>query len=318
MDDDVLDDESEIVETSVAPVGLSRHAGPPLAADADFFVRPPAEIGPLLSAETTLVTAKHPVSPGARWMLIGGLMMGVYYCLIYLAGMAKLQVSPGIHIMSACIGLIAGIAAWCATRFSHTCSYVGQQGVARYRIKGSRHATPREEIFLFRLARNLKTAETDNYYNGVYTATSYDYRWHDRDDRTVFRLNGSYRSKQRTPKPKDPFHFAKMAEIAWSLYLLDAAQAQLERQGYVEFVVNKKDVVRVGPGFMEFCFKGKTERVPVSEMKDISIGGGSFSFKTNEARMFSSKGKFSFQYGQMGNARLFMLCLDRILDIQFS
>lgn len=318
MSDDVLDDVLEEIDSSSIAVGVSRHAGVPQIADADYFVPPPAEIGPLMSAETSLTTRRQPMSPGARWLLIGGLMFGVYFGLIALAELADLRVEGFIQITSAALGLLAGLVAGLMTRFSHVCSYVGKSGVARYRIKGSRHATPRVELFLFESAKNLRTAETANYYNGVYTGTGYDYRWTDQGDRNVFRMNGSYRSKQQTPKPQDAYHFAKMAEIAWSLYLLDAAQKQLEQSGYVEFPVNKKDIVRVGPGFMEFCFKGKTERVPVSEMKDISMGGGYFSFKTNEARMFSSKGKFSFPYGQMGNARLFMLCLDRILGIRFS
>src|SRR5262245_50539336 len=127
MNDDVVEDDLEVVESPDLPTDLSRHAGEPLAADADLFVPAPAEIGPLLSADSTLTTGKNPVSPGARWMLIGGLMMGVYYGLVYLAGTAQLQVSPGMHIFSACVGLIAGLSAWFATRFSHVCSYVGQK-----------------------------------------------------------------------------------------------------------------------------------------------------------------------------------------------
>jgi hypothetical protein len=317
MSDEVLD-ELEDVDAPPAAVNVQRHAGGPLAPEADLFVPPPPVIGKLVSAETSLVTSKHPMSAGARWLLIGGLMFGVYFGLVSLARMANLAVDGFIEFASALLGLLAGVIAGVMTRFSHRCSYVGELGVARYRIKGSRSASPREELFLFGQARNLKSAETDQYYNGVYTGTSYDYRWTDGDDRLVFRLNGSYRSKKRTPKPRDPYHFAKMAEIAWSVYLLQAAQAELQTKGYVEFVVNKRDVVRVGPGFMEFCFKGKTERVPVSEMKDISINQGWFSFKTNEARMFSSKGKFSFQYGQMGNAKLFLMCLDRLAGIRWS
>ncbi len=80
-----------------------------------------------------------------------------------------------------------------------------------------------------------------------------------------------------------------MAEIAWSMYLLDATQAELESKGYGEFVVNRKDVVRVGLGFMEFHFMGKTERVPVNEMKDIAINAGWFSFKTSEARCSAAR-----------------------------
>ena len=317
MSDDLLDDLDEVAPETI-PVGVPRHAGVPLAPESDFFVTPPPEIGRLISAETTLTTEKHPASPGARWLLIGGMMTGVYFGLNWLLSFGNLQADIAVQIMNASLGALTGLIAWFVTRFKHSCSYVGHDGIARYRISGSRGAQPREELFLFHQARLLRSSETDQYYNGVYTGTAYDYRWTDADNQKVFRLNGSYRSKQRNPKPKDPYHFAKMAEIAWSMYLLDATQAELESKGYVEFVVNRKDVVRVGLGFMEFHFMGKTERVPVNEMKDIAINAGWFSFKTSEARMFSSKGKFSFQYGQMGNARLFLLCLDKLAGIQFT
>lgn len=317
MNDDLLDDLDE-VESASDSIEVPRHSGDPQPPLADFFRPPPAEIGRLMTAETTLTTEKHPMALGARWILIGGLMLGTYFGLKSLFSMGVAQVGPALDITCAGAGLLLGFITWLMTRFKHTCSYVGHDGVVRYRISGSRDSQPREELFLFNQARYLHTAETHNYYNGVYTGTTYDFRWTDEGKQRMFRLNGSYRSKHGTPKPKDPYHFAKMAEIAWSMFLLEAAQAELESKGFVEFIVNRKDIIRVGPGFMEFLFKGKTERVPVSEMKDISINAGWFSFKTNEARMFSSKGKFSFQYGQMGNARLFLLCLDTLAGIRFS
>jgi hypothetical protein len=140
------------------------------------------------------------------------------------------------------------------------------------------------------------------------------------DDRghDALKLSGQYSSQKGTPKGKDPYHFASGGEIAWSEFLLDALQTELERNGFVEFRVNKNDAVRVGPGFMEFLFGGKQERVEGEALKHISISGGQFSFKTGDAKWYSGKGKFSFSYANMSNARLFLVVLNSLLGVTFE
>jgi hypothetical protein len=152
----------------------------------------------------------------------------------------------------------------------------------------------------------------------VYTGTNYFFRWEDADGRKLLNLSGTFRSEKGEPEPDDPFYFAQGGEIAWSIYLLDALQKELEKHGSVEFKVNKRDAVRVGPGFMEFAFSGKEQRVDGEQLKHISIGGGTFSFKTADAKWFSSKGKFNFDYSRMSNARCFLLVLESLLGVTFE
>lgn len=80
--------------------------------------------------------------------------------------------------------------------------------------------------------------------------------------------------------------------------------------------MNRNDAVRVGPGFMEFCFKGSTERVPVDAIKSLSVNNGVFAIHTNDAKWFSSKGKFSFEYGRLGNAHMFIFALEQLLGYE--
>ena len=87
----------------------------------------------------------------------------------------------------------------------------------------------------------------------------------------------------------------------------------MEQQGFLQFNLSKNDFVRVGPGVLEFAMKGELSRVTAADIKSLNLGQGTFTIKTHEAKWFGSKGKFSFSYATMANARLFLIALERLL-----
>src|SRR5690606_28868065 len=124
-----------------------------------------------------------------------------------------------------------------------------------------------------------------------------------------------YRGEKKPPKPKDPFHFAESAELAWSLYLLDRMQEELKRDGALRFPLGGADFVAVGPGFLVLSRKGTQERWGVDEIGGIAVNDGTLKIKRIDAKegWFSSQGVFQFPYQQMANARLFLLSINRML-----
>ena len=56
----------------------------------------------------------------------------------------------------------------------------------------------------------------------------------------------------------------------------------------------------------------------VEDFGDVKIAEGTFTFKHRDARWFSGKGKFSFSYGSVGNARLLLICLEELAGVSFS
>ncbi|MCA9080567.1 MAG: hypothetical protein KDA58_08405 [Planctomycetaceae bacterium] len=300
------------------PRELLTHADERIPPEMDFFAGPPTEIGELLSAYSTLTSDKQPMGATPRMVVALitalGLWAGTYFAM---TSLAPDNAVVG-NVLGGVIALIGLALVYYFTRFQHTCSFVGKEGLARYTLKGGREADPQEELFPFADAVDLFTGQTRHYYNGVYTGTQYFYRWENANGKKVYQLQGQFNSEQGTPKGKDPYHFALSGEISWSNFLLDALQAELEKHGSVEFKVNKNDAVRVGPGFMEFRIKGKEERVEGEALNHISIGGGTFSFKTSDAKWYSSKGKFGFDYSKMANARLFLLVLHSLLGVSFE
>jgi hypothetical protein len=297
---------------------IVRHAGMPLESETEFFVAPPQDIGEVITADSTLRYGKQPISPLLRCVL--SLVLGAALVLFVggIVVMSDLKLDPSIILLGCLGGFVVAAIAFFTMGFKHVCTFVGAAGIARYTLKGDREQEPREELLIFEDASNLTTSQTRHYHNGIYTGTAYEFKWTDVDGACLLKLAGQYKSKTGNPKPKDPFHFARSAENAWNGFLVHRLQKELEEHGYVEFKVNKHDVVRVGQGFLEFCLGGKTERITREDIKNVSISQGTFHIDTHDARWFSSKGKFRFNYGAMANAQLFLYSLQTLLGYSFE
>ncbi len=300
------------------PPEIKTHAEVAVPVEMDFFISPPAEIGELLSVYSTLTHNKEPMGATPRMVIAMVVAIAVWLgTWLGLSAMDPMNGNFG-HVLGGILGLIGFWIVYLVTSFKHTCTFVGTKGLARYTIKGSREAEPTEELLEFDHVTDLFTGQTRHYTNGAYTGTHYFFRWDGPDGKHRLHLTGTFHSEPGNPVAKDPYHFAQAGEIAWSIHLLDQLQADLDKHGSVEFRVNRNDAVRVGIGFMEFCFGNGEERLDGEELQHISIAGGTFSFKTADAKWYSSKGKFSFNYANMANARCFLLVLNNLLGITFN
>ncbi|HEU5116136.1 MAG TPA: hypothetical protein VFT74_05605 [Isosphaeraceae bacterium] len=305
-------DEIELIPEGWSPSpDVHNHDGGPLFEDRVFFAPPPPEIGEVVTASSTLPVGKKPMSTVNRFLLAGfaGSLVAVG---LNLAGLeTALQVLAGLVVLP--------VVFW-FTRFKHTLRYVGKNGVAILTAKSRPDRIDRTEVFLFSKASELRTGQTRQYVNGVYSGTSYAFTWTDPAGKKAFKLSGTYRGEKNPPKPKDPFHFAESAEMAWSFHLLDQAEQELKQNGSIRFRLSGKDWVSVGPGFLEFARKGVEERWEREEIGGISIGDGVFKVKRTDAQegWFSSKGVIQFTYASMSNAKLFLIALSRILGYTFN
>lgn len=325
FNDDVFeaDDETQELEGGVwqPPPNVTLHNGTKIPVDADYFVAPPADIGEIVTAQTTLKNTKEPFAVGPRFLLVFGLSGAVGFGAFTLVRLLMMNPNDARDLglfLGGMGAIVTAIVVILLTRFRHTCSYVGKLGVARYILTGSRDNVPAEEKLLFADCEDVTTWTQRNYTNGIYSGTQYLNTWRSVDGRGLLLLKGSFHSEAGTPKATSPFWFANSAEVYWNEFAFDRMVTQFEKEGHVDFRVNKKDLVRVGPGFLEFNFHGKSTRLSQEDIKSLSIANGTFSIHTHEARWFSSKGKFGFEYGGMGNAKLFLFALERLAGYTFS
>jgi hypothetical protein len=284
----------------------------------ELFAEAPPQIGKVVSVESTLKAGRRELPIQTR-VLMAGLPAFVVSCgLLWAADRVRSADRAPLMLMAPIVGLLIGAIVWYFSRFSHRCTFVGESGIALFHLRGHREARPTAQVLVWSEASELRAAQTRHFYNGIYTGTSYEYRWTDAQGRLMVRLNGKYMGRDGPPKPLDPYHFAAAAEVSWSIHYLARAQEQLKREGSIAFRVDGRRVVRVGPGFMEFHFGGEPVRITADEIATVSLDSGTFAFKHKDAKWYSSAGKFNFQYGQMANGKVFFLALDKLMGYRWT
>lgn len=293
--------------------------GDPIPENMDFPVDPAVEIGRVRAVFSTCVKDK-PLRSGLKRFL----MVVAVFLLIAISVTAAIGGNNGVDAWV--IGSIFGIGAGFFislivvyyTRGSNWLAYVGENGLVKYKLGSDRSQIKKTELFEFIHAADLYTHTVSQSVNLIYVGTHYNYEWRDDQGKRVFRLSGSHNSKKGTPKRNSPYYLATAGEAMWTMFLGQAVNIELEEQGAVHFKVNKKDWVRVGPGFMEFNFKGKPARLAVDEIKDLRVGGGHFAIRSQDAGWLGGKGKYGFEYSKMANARLFLMCLEQLCGYSFG
>jgi hypothetical protein len=293
------------------------HEGTPVSQrpqDIEFFAAPPPELGEIWTISSTLTRSKQPPAPALKYVLVAAIML-VTLVLGALAWMA----TPVFFFFFLAGGIFLSIWLYGSLSFTHQCSFVGENGIALYRIKGSRSTPVWEEKLLFRDVGSLYTQQTRHYYNGVYTGTEFTFQFARYQDQP-YKLAGRYHDDKRWSKANDLYFYARSAEHAWTSYFMGYVNDQFNRFGYVEFAMaGNPKAVRVGEGYLEFMSKDNTTAyVAVADMRKISLNNGMFYFEHKDSTWWQGKGKYSFAYGTLPNARAFLICLDKLAGIRWN
>ncbi|MEO1352055.1 MAG: hypothetical protein AAFW84_25175 [Cyanobacteria bacterium J06635_15] len=306
------------------PENVRNHAGTPITPDQIFFAAPPATIGPVITAASSL--SSEPKSRtllqkfGSPFLAAVGIGFATWV-VVFMVSFTGLSISPALMTVIVLVVAIAA-GAWFYYEgeiFRAECSYVGQLGIARYTLKGSPTANPTTMVMHFADAVDLRTTQTRTYKNGQYQYTSYRYVWKQRNQPNQT-LAGAHTSESGQPPVLHPYYLATSAEISWTQYLLKLANQDLAEKGYIEFPLQGNlQAVKVGNNFLEFVTKqGDSQRTAVADMQNVELRAGHFKFKHRDAKWWSGKGKYSFAYSNMPNAKLFLLCLQQLAGVRFG
>lgn len=301
---------------------VTDHMGNPLPGDREFLAPPPPEIGRVISAWSTL-RATAAASPGWVKLLImlfcaATAAYGTYF--IATRGSLIHARQDELQIVAAIAGCGVAIIVAATFKWKHQCNYVGEDGVAISSTgiwRGGRKIW-KTRFLPFYAAAAIKTHQVRHYTNGIYTGTQFTFAWFGPTGQRVFNLAGSHHNKKGRPKPNSKFNLALAAELIWSRHYLQRALLELDQSGFAAFAAKGADFVRIGPGVIEFVFRGQPVQMQRSEIRDVKMAGGTLTFYHNDAKWFSSRGKYSLEYGQLSNARVFLLLLDKVLGYRFE
>jgi hypothetical protein len=288
------------------------HTGQPLPGDADFFAPPPAEIGTVVSGDTTL---RQHHQPWPLWAIITAVLMGAVAGL--LAGVAATY-AFGVDwwVWKTCciaaavlVGLFVGLG---ISSFMHTCVYVGTDGVATLTCQNSRAEVASPKLFLFKDADNLWTDITHHYKLGVYGRTTWSFVWADPQGKPVYRLRGTY-FQEKGPKASDEYHLGCAAAGAWTHFLQTRFADRLARGERVRFALKRPgDWIDLAHGNITFCLGAppvtwtRDEIDVVEAVKDDRIV---FKHRRHKEGVFSSEGIYAIKAHEMANVQVFFRLL---------
>ena len=216
------------------------------------------------------------------------------------------------------LSILTGFAVYCLTRFDYSCSYIGERGFVKYRVKGSRISRPKSVVFLFQEDMALYVKKTSIHINGGYFHTLYYFTWK-RGNKKQHEFAGRF-NQYRKLKSNHPLHFAHAVEAAWSRYLQGKLVYQLELDGYIEFPVKGSfKAIRLGSGFVEFVSRnGQPKRLLKEEIKAFKFGDGTLEFIPHDAKWVKLFNKYTFRYEAIANAQLFMISLASLTGISIT
>ena len=300
-------------------VNFRQHSGIENPTGCDFFAPPPMQIGQVITGQTSLLQGQDAATTTRRSMSV------ILYSLIGLAIAAFIifmfvissKTAAFYIVIAICLSLGALLGIY-RTGFRHKCSYVGENGVAEYWLKGNRYNQPTGEIFEFANANAMYVEKTQHFTNGVYTGTNYKYRWVNEYGNEVYKVHGSYKNKNAEPKNmSDVYYRATSAANSWNHYKLVKYIDTINQGSPVIFNV-KKMKIEMGLNTMNIYESGNKLAWNISDIDSVQVSQGwvtIFNSKYQEMGWFSKafgKGKITFLYSEMPNANLFLLLFESL------
>ena len=327
-------------------IKIRSHGGKEIPADALFFAPPPSSIGALFSAQTSLKKRGKLYTRRKKKIVIAiGAVIGLAIGL-FISYICEIRSQFWYFFWPALGGVIGSLFGLGNAETSFFCTYVGEDGLARYKRTKMLDSPITEEILKFTDATELHVSVTKKYEDSSYTGTSYGYSWFGGNG---FSIMGTYNNKDGPPLDlNDDYYFAVAAEESWSKYALEKYIASLKNNGAAEFktqgninaISNSPKhsfILRLGQNFLELEDLSKKddgeshEKWGFDDLISISLNEGSIfiKFRTvkergflgrllGRSKMVDSSFSYIISYWQMPNARVFsLLCRYLLPDKAF-
>jgi hypothetical protein len=277
-----------------------------------FFAAPPAEIGKIQSIGSTLTRGKRP-RPAILKISVSAIAF-LPFIFIVSFGPTFGSTLPILYLLFYfVVSLFFATIIFVGLSFSHTCSFVGDQGVADYTITGSRTLAVTENILLFKDVTTFYVSERQQVGSPDKSISCIFNRGQDQP----YSISGYNQSKKKQQASNDLWYFARAAEQAWIAHYTHYAGQQLGELGYIEFAMTgNPKAVRVGKGYLEFIAKDdSTAYMAASDIKEIALNNGIFYFAHKDRKWWQGQSQCCVAYARLSNARTFLMCLNQLVGV---
>ena len=254
---------------------VTDHLGQPLSKEVRFIANPSPDVGRVLSAESTLRKGKKP-----GWLSAGD-----------------------------------------------ACTFVGENGLHLIRVKGKADRVEADEVLRFSEARDLRTSLTVSLLGGSYQHHAFDFSWFDQGGKSLFRNQYLFHDKSLlsdgSGHPRDNslgsslYRFGAAAERVWTRLCLGRVNESFKRDGSVEFPLTGGEWLMLGRGTLEVSLGRTQRRFERGELGRVELRGGRWTITPAGAHkgVLGTKGEISFDNWSLANAKVFAVCLEKLLGI---
>ena len=291
------------------PASVTEHQGDPLAADGDFFAGPPAGIGTVRTAHTSLKKGEMAKPAPVRAAIALGCGVAGFLLMLGFHRMTDLLIIPA-SLTGTPAWLWAGLIAvgpaylgWRASAFQHSCNFAGDAGCAQYRCQGERGRLVQNSVFRFQDASAVSTRLVRRLKNGRCHGTRFYFYWHaPGSENVVFWLSGTHYADGKTPPARNLYNFGRAVESAWYQYAAPKIDAELRQQGFVKFHMGAGRWAVLGPGYIRIVEKdGNSSRCAAEDIGSAKLDDGYLTIRRKDARsslfhLFNEEGVFGFNY----------------------
>lgn len=187
-----------------------RHSGEPTPPDDLFFAEPPADIGPVLSAQTDAKQGQW-ATPGCTAILAPPFIAAIGYivAMILTDGAASTAIAAGVG----CVMLVGSFLGLRAIHPNAECSFVGRAGLAWFERRGSRSKT--KAIVRFADVADVRVLRTTHTKFGHIRYHLDEWHFHDARGRLLVRLAGMNWPDDAAATARGGYWFGRRAYDAW-------------------------------------------------------------------------------------------------------
>jgi len=311
------------------PPDVTEHNGEPLAPDLDFFLAPPAEIGAIRTAHTSLKKGvrERPVPLRVVLALAAGavgflLTLGFDHLTKILLVISDITRTPVLlwEVVFVPLWVYLGWRKW---GFKHFCTFSGEYGCAHFQCEHERTRVSRKSCFLFKDASAVSTRMVRRTKNGVYHGTNFYFHWYSSDsENAIFSITGNHMADSKKPPAANFYNFACAVESAWYRYATPGIDAEFIKKGSVKFYMGYNCWSVLGRGYIQFVDEhGKVSQCGAEEIGSAKLFDGRLTIRRKDAKrslfdLFNSEGVFGFPYGAIHNGRLFLYLFEKSVGIR--
>lgn len=194
------------------------------------------------------------------------------------------------------------------------CTYVGSEGVSRHAFRGARIV---DEIIVFSEVAELRItreARALRQLNGVGRAR---YALRDGVGRELLVVDAAPSVDGPSGvAPSAGASFGDAAERAFSEHVVARYDAELIAHGRIRFVLGPREVIELGPGFLELEASGTRARLDATEIRSVRVTRGMLEIRTGAAG--EAMGIFRLRLVDTRSVHAFAVVLQQLVGVAMS